>query len=51
MPSKNSELIVLRVFSPPGARAAEREMFADMLGIRLNWLVRYIPVNQVGLSD
>ena len=36
MPSKNSELIVLRIFSHPGTRAAEREMFADMLGSRLN---------------
>ena len=32
-------------------RAAERGMFADMYGVRLNFLVRYIPVNQVGLED
>ena len=36
---------------PSGARAAKREMFADMLGFPMNSLVRYIPVNQVGLRD
>ena len=44
-------VILLVYYFQSKTRAAERGMFADIFGILTSSLVRYIPVNQVGLGD